>query len=52
MTITCPNCGDDIEFFNQGHEYEALCDCGFQASITVASVQEPERWEDQHDQTH
>lgn len=46
MTITCPNCGNDITFSDTGHEWQAVCDCGFEASIHDASIIEHERWED------
>lgn len=46
MTITCPNCGEAVEFYNQGREYEALCDCGFRAEMPVCGLMEPERWEE------
>jgi hypothetical protein len=46
MTITCPNCGEELEFYHSWSEYETICDCGFHASIPAKSALEPERWEE------
>lgn len=46
MTITCPNCGEELEFYTSWSEYETMCDCGFWAHIPKRCIQEPERWEE------
>ena len=46
MIIICPNCGEELEFYESMGDYDATCDCGFHGCIEVRSVLEPERWEE------